>query len=70
MSVEELEEYLKDRQLPDSPVKINKVSTIVDPKAFVEAELYILSCYPTGNKLLDSCRLRLTGFKNLLETNQ
>ncbi|WP_374759702.1 DUF6965 family protein [Dyadobacter chenwenxiniae] len=70
MSVEELEEYFKDRQLPEGPVKLNKFSTIVDPQAFVEAELYILSCYPSGNKLVDSCRLRLEEFKHWLEVNQ
>ncbi|WP_026629484.1 DUF6965 family protein [Dyadobacter alkalitolerans] len=69
MSVEELEGYFKDRQLPAGPVKINKFSTIIDPKAFVESELYILSCYPPGTKLVDSCRLRLLEFKEWLDAH-
>ncbi|WP_409014500.1 DUF6965 family protein [Dyadobacter sp. CY327] len=69
MTVEELEEYFKVLQLPEGPIKINKFSTIVDPKAFVEAELYILQQNP-GHKTVDSCRLRLIEFKEWLERNQ
>lgn len=68
MNVEELEEYFKDRKLPEGPVKINNFSTILDARAFVQAELYILN-HNLGQKVVDSCRLRLIEFKNWLEAN-
>ncbi|WP_026630068.1 DUF6965 family protein [Dyadobacter alkalitolerans] len=68
MSVEELEEYFRDRPLPKGPVKMNNYSTITDPKAFIEAELYILN-QNQGRKIVDSCRLRLIEFRNWLEAN-
>jgi hypothetical protein len=68
MTVEELEGFYKDRELPRGPVKINKYATIIDPATFVEAEFYILH-QNTDSKSHDSCRLRLIEFKHWLETN-
>ncbi|MCF0043659.1 DUF6965 family protein [Dyadobacter fanqingshengii] len=65
-SIEELEAYFKDFETPTGPVKANKFSTIVDPKAFVEADLYILNNNPC-HKSVNSCRLRLIEFKEWLE---
>jgi hypothetical protein len=66
MTTQELKTYFATKPLPQHPIKINSFSTITDPQAFLETQLYALEANP-NHKPNDSCRLRLIELREWLE---
>ncbi len=68
MTINDLEQWFQNTQLPEAPLLLNPATKINDVKQFLDSHFYPLKLDP-DNKINEPLLDRLLAFKLLIESN-
>jgi len=68
MTIQELETWFQNTQLPEAPLLLNESTKINNVQVFLESHFYPLKLNP-NNKINEPLLDRLKAFKLLIESN-